>query len=100
VIQRRQELGIRVALGATTRQIRGLVLGEGMRLTAVGLGIGVVLGLGAGRVLASQLFGVGPFDPASLVVVLGLLAVVTAAACMRPATAAARTSPQEVLRGE
>jgi predicted permease len=100
VAQRRRELGIRAALGASTRQLRRLVLGEGLRLTATGIGVGAALALLAGRLLSSQLYGVAAFDPVTLAAMLALFAAVTVGATLRPAQRAASVPPQEALREE
>ncbi|HEX6938140.1 MAG TPA: ABC transporter permease [Longimicrobiales bacterium] len=100
VVQRRREMGVRMALGATAAQLRRLVIGEGIRLTGAGLAIGIVLSLAVARLLASQLFGVRPFDPTTLAVVPVLFAVVAALASARPAARAAALQPREVLAEE
>lgn len=100
VAQRRREMGIRMALGATAAQLRRLVIGDGIRLTAIGLAIGVVLSLAAARLLASQLFGVRPVDPTTLAVVPVLFAAVAVLASARPAARAAALEPREVLGEE
>jgi putative ABC transport system permease protein len=100
VTQRRQEIGIRVALGARLRDVTRLVLGQGAALTAAG----VVLGLGAalvgGRLVAGLLFGVSERDPVVFAGVAALLAAVALAASYAPARRAAAVDPVEVLRGE
>jgi putative ABC transport system permease protein len=98
--QRTQEIGVRMALGATRGDILRLVAGDGVRLIA----IGVVLGLGAAfagaRVLQSLLFNVNAHDPASFVAVALLLAVAAMAAALIPAFAAMKVEPVEALRYE
>jgi len=98
VTQRRRELGIRLALGATGMQIGRLVVGEGLRLTGIGLAVGTLAALAASRLLASQLFGVRAVDPVTLAAVPVLFAAVAALASARPAARAAATPPQETLR--
>jgi hypothetical protein len=100
VAQRRRELAIRLALGAGASQICRLVVREGLRLTATGIAVGIVLALAAGRLLSSQLFGVRPVDPATLVGVLLLFAAVAALASAHPAARAAALPPHDVLREE
>jgi ABC-type antimicrobial peptide transport system permease subunit len=71
-----------------------------MRLTAVGLGVGVVLAAGAGQLLRSQIFGVSPFDPVTFVTVMALLAAVAFVAAFVPARRAARVDPIIALQAE
>lgn len=98
VAQRRAELGIRLALGASGRQVGRGVLAEAGRLAAWGLMLGTILALAAGQVLAGRLFGVGPMDPVTYVGAALLFGVVSLVAAARPAAAAARTDPQRILR--
>jgi predicted permease len=100
VEQRRREVGVRVAVGATPWMIFRLVVGQGLRLTAVGLAVGLVLALAATRSLASVLYGVGPADPAVYAGVAALLLLVAAAASFLPARQALRVDPVVVLRDE
>jgi len=98
--QRTQEIGVRMALGATRLDILRLIAGEGVRL----IGFGMVLGLGAAlaatQLLKSLLFNVEPHDPASFVVVTLLLALVALAASWLPARRAASIDPMQSLRAE
>ncbi|MEM7052747.1 MAG: ADOP family duplicated permease [Acidobacteriota bacterium] len=97
--QRRQELGVRAALGAPRLSLARLVLSWGVRLVAWGVLGGVAIGLATSPVLAASLFGVGSHDPASFTLaVLALLAAGTAA-CLAPAWRAAKVDPMESLRG-
>jgi putative ABC transport system permease protein len=100
VAQRRRELGVRMALGASRREIRRVVVSDGVRLTAVGLAAGLALALGMGKVIASALYGVTPFDPVTLGGVLVLFLAVAALASFVPAERASRTNPVGALRGE
>jgi len=100
VARRRREMGIRIALGATARQIRRLVLGEGLRLTAMGLALGLALTIVSGQLISSMLFGISAFDLQTLLGVLVLFALVAAVASVAPAARAARASPHDVLRAE
>lgn len=100
VARRRREIGLRIALGASNGHIRSVVVGEGLRLTGIGMAIGLVLALGAGRVMGSLLFGVRPFDPVSLGVVLVLFLLVATAASLMPAVRAGRVDPLGVLKSE
>ena len=100
VTQRRQELGLRVALGAQPGAVLRLVLGEGIALAAVGIAIGAVGALFGARLIRSWLFGIGPADPASFVLVALVLAAVALAASYLPARRAARVSPLVAMRGD
>jgi predicted permease len=100
VQSRRKEIGIRMALGASARQIRQLVVGEGVRLTAIGLGIGLAVAAVIGRLLGSMLFGVSPFDPVTYGAIALLLLGVGWFAALGPTRRAIGTDPVEVLRHE
>ncbi len=100
VSQRRGELGVRMAIGAGGREILGLVLKHGMRLVAVGVAIGLVMALVLGQLARSQLFGVSPHDPLTLLLVPPLLVAIALVACWLPARSAARTNPLVALRHE
>jgi ABC-type antimicrobial peptide transport system permease subunit len=98
VLQRRKEIGIRVALGAEPGQVVRVVLGEGMRLTLIGLGVGVGLAILFSRSLASLLFGVTAPDLTIFSVVIALVAAVSMLAIWLPARRAARVDPLVALR--
>jgi predicted permease len=98
VAQRQRELGVRIALGATSGEIRRTVVGDGVRLTAIGLGVGLVVALGVGQLISAMLYGVSPADPATLAGVLGLFLAVSALASFLPAARASSTDPISVLR--
>ena len=98
--QRTREIGLRVALGAGRREVVGMVVGRAIRLIALGLAGGLVLALGAGQLLRSQLVGVGPRDPLTYLAIAALLALVGLAAAWLPARRAARVDPMEALRYE
>ncbi len=100
VEQRRQEMGIRMALGADRYRIRRLVVWQGMRLAMVGLALGVAAAFGLTRLIASFLFGVKAWDPAVFVAVPVVLGCVAFAAVWLPATRAARLDPVKALRVE
>jgi ABC-type antimicrobial peptide transport system permease subunit len=100
VAERRQEIGVRMALGATDGQIRGLFLRHGLVVVTVGIACGVVMALAASRSLASLVFGLSATDPATLSAVAALLTVVTLLACYLPARSATRVDPLEALRSE
>jgi putative ABC transport system permease protein len=100
VEQRTQEIGVRMALGAQARQVLGMVLGQGARLVAVGLVLGIVGALALRRILAGMLFGVAPTDPTIFASVIVVLSAVSLAACYLPARRATRISPMVALREE
>jgi putative ABC transport system permease protein len=75
-----------------------MVLGQGLRLTVLGVVFGLAAALGVNRVLSSLLFGVAPFDPATIGVVIGLMTAVALVACYLPARGATRVDPMIVLR--
>jgi putative ABC transport system permease protein len=100
VTQRQQEIGLRMALGASRTDVLGLVVGQGMSLMLAGLGAGLVLSLGLTWVLGSLLFSVRPYDPVSLAAAAGALALVALIACSLPAWRATRVDPLVALRYE
>jgi len=100
VSQRTQELGIRMALGAKPRQVLGIVVRQGMLLTAGGVAIGLALALSSMRLLASFLIGVSPFDPLTFAAASLFLAAVAALASFLPAHRATRVDPFTALRSE
>jgi ABC-type antimicrobial peptide transport system permease subunit len=100
VTERTREIGVRSALGATRSRIVGLVLRQGMTLTAIGIAIGLVGAFIASRALMTLLFGISPLDAVTYVAVAGLLASVSLVACGMPAWRAARVHPTIALRFE
>jgi putative ABC transport system permease protein len=100
VAQRTHEVGLRMALGAEGRQVVRLIVGEGSRLVATALVIGLAVSLGVTRLLRSQLFGIAPSDPVTFAVVTLLLGVVALVACYLPARRASRVDPMIALRAE
>jgi len=100
VVQRTQEIGIRMALGALPGSIIKLVVGQGLRLTLVGLGLGLIGALILTKFMASLLYGVGVYDPVTFLVLSLLLAATALIACYVPARRAARIDPIVALRGE
>jgi ABC-type antimicrobial peptide transport system permease subunit len=100
VTQRTQEIGVRVALGATTRNVLAMVVGEGLKMTAVGLGVGLTGAFWLTRWMASLLFEISTTDPFTFTVVgIGLTAV-GLLACFVPARRAAKVDPMVALRYE
>jgi predicted permease len=100
VSQRTQELGIRIALGAGRRRVLALVLRQGVQLTLAAVALGVVGALGAGRAIASLLYGVSPHNPLVLVAVAVIMTLVAALASYLPARRATRVDPMVALRYE
>jgi putative ABC transport system permease protein len=100
VSQRTSEIGIRLALGADQRTILRLIVGNGIRLAAVGLATGIVLALALTRTLASLLFGTRPTDPVTFAAVVAALGLVALLASYVPARRASRITPVEALRTE
>jgi predicted permease len=100
VVQRTQELGIRVALGARRSQVLGMIFGEGVTLAAVGVGLGVAGSLALTRTLSSLLFGVTSEDPLTFAAVCVTLTALALAGCCVPAARAARVDPLIALRAE
>jgi putative ABC transport system permease protein len=98
VAQRSRELAVRTALGARQVDIAGLVLRQGLTVTAAGTAVGILLSLAITRWLASLLYGVTAHDRLTYVVVPLVLALVSAGACLAPARRAARVDPLRVLR--
>ncbi len=98
--QRRNEFGIRLALGAVPGHLERLALKDGLTLLGIGLAIGLTLAVVAGQVLDSMLFHVAPYDPLTLAVTVAVLGLTTLLACYLPARRAARLNPFEVLSGE
>jgi len=100
VAQRTHEIGIRAALGASPRQMMGMVMGQGLHLALAGIGIGLCFALLAGRALESMLYQVSPSDPATFATVPVLFAAVALAACWMPARRAMAVNPVVALRCE
>jgi putative ABC transport system permease protein len=98
--QRRREMGIRIAVGAATRDVMRLVLGDGLKLVVLGLVLGAIGAGLASEILASQLYEVGRLDPAVFIGVALVLLLTGALACFLPARRATRVNPTEVLRAE
>jgi putative ABC transport system permease protein len=100
VTERRREIGIRMALGAGRSSVMRMVLSQGLRLTLVGVVVGLAGSFAMNRVLASLLFGVRPSDPLTIAAVVAIISGVALVACYLPARVATRVDPMIVLRDE
>jgi ABC-type antimicrobial peptide transport system permease subunit len=98
--QRSREIGIRMALGAQKSQVLSLVIGHGLRLTLVGVGLGLLAAFALTRVMGSLLYEVRPTDPMTYLCVSALLVAVGSLACWLPARRATRVDPIQSLRYE
>ena len=100
VTQRTHELGLRIALGATSRNTLKLIIGQGMKLAALGIALGVGVALAVSRLMTNLLFGISASDPLTFVVIAFLLAFVALLACWIPARRATKVDPMVALRNE
>ena len=100
VAGRTREIGLRMALGAQLRQVRQLILRQGMMLAGIGLILGLAVVFVLARFLTSMLYGVSPSDPVTFVGISFLLAMVALLACYLPARRAARIDPMIAIREE
>jgi putative ABC transport system permease protein len=100
VVQRTQEIGVRIALGAERRQVLAMILRRGMALAAVGISIGIAGAIAGARYLQSMLFGIEPRDPATFVAVAVAFATVAVIASYLPARRATKVDPMVALRVE
>jgi ABC-type antimicrobial peptide transport system permease subunit len=100
VAQRTSEIGVRMALGADKGNIVRLVLGRAFKMVALGLLLGVPLAIGAGRLMAAQLYGIAHWDPFSLSIAIVALASCAFVAAIIPAGRAAAIDPMKALRME
>jgi ABC-type antimicrobial peptide transport system permease subunit len=100
IVQRTREIGIRVALGGTPRDVLRMLVGESLRFAGTGIGLGLVLSIGLGRFVRVFLAGVSPLDPLTYAVVIPLFALTALVACYIPARRATRIDPLSALRVE
>jgi len=100
VSRRTHEIGVRMALGARSGHVFGMVLNEGIRMTLSGVIIGLLVALALTRLMASLLFGVRPTDPMTFTAVVLLLTAIAVLACFVPARRAAKVDPMAALRYE
>ncbi len=100
VTQRTQEIGIRLAMGARPNQILSLIVGQGLRITALGIGLGLCAAFGFARMLPNQLFGVSAFDPTTFAGMAAFLTAIALFASYMPARRAMRLDPVEACRYE
>ncbi len=100
VQQRTQEIGVRMALGASPNQVRRMVVTQGMRLALVGVALGIAASLALARLMKSMLYGVKSWDPLTIITVTILLSTVTLIAAYFPARRASRVDPIVALRYE
>ena len=98
--RRTQEIGIRMALGAKSSDVQGMVIRMGLKLVGIGVALGLIASLAIGRVIATQLWGVSAYDPWTLVSVPIVLLITGMVACWLPARRAARVDPLVALRYE
>jgi putative ABC transport system permease protein len=100
VTQRTREIGVRMALGAKQREVVALMLLQGLKPAALGMGLGIAVALGVGRLMQSLLYEVPPHDPWTYAGVSAILLAVVMVACAVPARRASAVPPAEALRGE
>jgi hypothetical protein len=100
VAQRKREIGIRIALGALSRRVLGMVLGEGVLIGAVGAAVGIVAVYAASPLIAPLRFRVDPGDPAILLGAAAAVVLIAALACLLPARRATRVEPMVAIRAE
>lgn len=98
VSRRTREIGVRMALGAETRAVHALVIGQALPSVAAGLVIGIAVSLAGARLLESQMIGISPFDPISFAMTAVILIATAAGGCLLPARRAARVDPAIALR--
>jgi len=100
VSRRTPEIGVRIALGATRRDVVAMLMKQAMRPVVVGIGVGLAGSLALGRILASQLYGVSPYDPVVLGVIAVIVFIAAIVASYWPASRGARIEPVDALHWE
>ena|SRR5579863_3137124 len=100
VSQRTHEIGVRMALGARRTDVLKMVMTQGLRMTLIGLGIGLCAAFGAARLFSPLLYGIGANDPATMAAVAMGLAMIALTACYLPARKAMSVDPSVALRYE
>src|SRR5262249_9266765 len=100
VAERAPEIGIRIALGAQTRDVLRMILAQGLKPVVIGSVAGLIVALAVGRVLSSLLYGVTATDPVTIFIVVLLLSFVALLACYLPARRATKVDPMVSLRCE
>jgi putative ABC transport system permease protein len=100
VQQRSREIGLRMALGARSGELIGMVLRRGLVLAAIGVVVGLTLGVAAGRALQAILAGISPIDPAVYASAVTLTTLMTLFGCLLPAVRAVRVDPLTAIRSE
>ena len=100
VSERTREIGIRMALGAKRGDVLRMILGQGMRVSAVGIAMGLAIALGLTRLLRTLLFEVSATDPITFVLVAMMMSLIALMACYLPARRATRVDPLVALRDE
>jgi len=100
VRQRTSEIGVRMAMGATPSSIFGLVVGQGLRLSSVGIAIGLIAAMGLTRAMSSMLVSIRPTDPMTFASIVVLFFAIAAVACGIPALRASGLDPMVALRND